>query len=150
QSAQAPADRPRPTQFTDDRPFTRVFQNLAKDVMAFPNRDSLLILAAGSGGALAFHPLDDDVANWVTQEGPSSYSKVGKVLGNGWVHGIGAASAYGLGRWTGNARTTHVGSDLIRAQIFTGLVTQGIKVSVDRTRPNGGSHSFPSGHSSAA
>ena len=147
----APAPKPpTPTQFTDDRPFARVFQNLAKDVQAFPNRDSLLILAAGSGGALAFHPLDDNVADWVTLQGPSSYSKIGKVLGSGWVHGIGAASAYGLGRWTGNARTMHVGSDLIRAQLLTGLVTQGIKYSVGRTRPNGGSHSFPSGHSSAA
>ena len=42
----------------------------------------------------------------------------------------------------------HLGSDLIRAQVLTRVVTQGIKLTVRRARPDGGNFSFPSGHSS--
>jgi membrane-associated phospholipid phosphatase len=48
-----------------------------------------------------------------------------------------------------HAAVTHVGSDLIRAQVLNGLTTRGLKIFVDRRRPGGGGHSFPSGHSSA-
>jgi membrane-associated phospholipid phosphatase len=42
-----------------------------------------------------------------------------------------------------------VGADLIDAQIVNGVLTTGLKVAVDRTRPNGGHRSFPSGHTSS-
>src|SRR6185295_15286968 len=44
---------------------------------------------------------------------------------------------------------SHVGLDLIRAEIVDEVLVQGIKVSVRRTRPNGGTYSFPSGHAAA-
>jgi membrane-associated phospholipid phosphatase len=37
----------------------------------------------------------------------------------------------------------------VEAQIVNGVLTQGIKLAVNRTRPSGGSYSFPSGHTSA-
>lgn len=39
---------------------------------------------------------------------------------------------------------------LAEAFAVTEIVTQGLKYTVRETRPNGGSHSFPSGHTSAA
>jgi len=42
------------------------------------------------------------------------------------------------------------GSDLFRAHIFNGLITLGSKGFVNRTRPNGGPYSYPSGHTSTA
>jgi membrane-associated phospholipid phosphatase len=41
-----------------------------------------------------------------------------------------------------------LGSDLVRAQIVTQSVTLGIKLSVQRTRPDGTQYSLPSGHAS--
>jgi membrane-associated phospholipid phosphatase len=45
---------------------------------------------------------------------------------------------------------THVGSDLVRAQVLNGLITKGLKLAIDRERPSGGRHAFPSGHTAAA
>jgi membrane-associated phospholipid phosphatase len=44
---------------------------------------------------------------------------------------------------------SHLGFDLLRAQIVDEAFVQGLKFSVRRTRPNGGKYSFPSGHSAA-
>ena len=41
-----------------------------------------------------------------------------------------------------------MGSDLVRAQIVTQMMTAGIKLSVRRGRPDGTMYSFPSGHAS--
>ena len=43
-----------------------------------------------------------------------------------------------------------MGADLVDAQIVNGVLTTGLKVAVDRTRPSGGRRSFPSGHTSSA
>jgi membrane-associated phospholipid phosphatase len=43
-----------------------------------------------------------------------------------------------------------LGADLVRAQFVSQGVTQAIKLSVGRTRPDGTSMSFPSGHSASA
>jgi membrane-associated phospholipid phosphatase len=50
-----------------------------------------------------------------------------------------------------NGRTnkvSHLGFDLLRAQILALSLTYGIKVAVQRDRPNGNCCSFPSGHAS--
>jgi membrane-associated phospholipid phosphatase len=54
-----------------------------------------------------------------------------------------------VGRLAHNPGLGSAGADLIGAQIVNGVITQGIKVSTNRTRPSGGPHSFPSGHTSA-
>jgi membrane-associated phospholipid phosphatase len=56
---------------------------------------------------------------------------------------------YVIGRASHNARIGALGADLVDAQIVNGVLTQGIKVWVHRTRPSGSRHSFPSGHTSA-
>ena len=60
-----------------------------------------------------------------------------------------AVATYAAGRLTNHPQVTHIGSDLIRAQILNGVITNVIKVSVDRTRPSGAPRAFPSGHTSA-
>jgi membrane-associated phospholipid phosphatase len=136
--------------FPDNRPFTRIFQNLGHDVRTLPSTTSLAIFSVGAGSALAFRASDDDVSGWATRVGPSSYSRLGSVLGDAWTQVSGAAATYAIGRIGGNAELTHVGGDLLRAHALNGIITQGLKVTVDRTRPSGGHHSFPSGHTSAS
>ena len=60
-----------------------------------------------------------------------------------------ALAVYVVGRLSHQALWTRVGADLIDAQIVNGVLTTGLKVAVDRTRPNGGHRSFPSGHTSS-
>ncbi|HVQ41281.1 MAG TPA: phosphatase PAP2 family protein, partial [Vicinamibacterales bacterium] len=59
---------------------------------------------------------------------------------------------YALEPENGTAHTnkwSHLGFDLVRAQILTQAFTQAIKQTVRRDRPTGECCSFPSGHSSA-
>lgn len=145
---QPPTEPSEATRWPDDKPFSRVVQNLGHDLVALPSLNTGLILGAGGLGAWAVHPKDDDLANWAAQSDPS-LSTLGAVFGDGWFQGSVATVAYITGRLNKDAKTTHVASDLIRAQILNGVITTGLKVGVNRERPDGGNHSFPSGHASA-
>lgn len=133
-----------------DRPFAGLFVNLGRDVSALPSSTTLAALAVGGVGALVSHPSDDNLSGWVEQRPSASYSRLGRVAGDGWTQAGVAVGTYVVGLATGHRATTHLGADLIRGQFLTGLITQGLKVGVDRRRPSGGRHSFPSGHTSAA
>lgn len=135
--------------WTDDKPFERMVQNLGHDVRSLPRLETLAIVAVGAAGAAALHQVDDRVAALSVRSGRSSYSGLGETLGDGWFQAGAAVGTYAIGRLSHDAKTTHVGSDLVRAQILNGLITQGLKATVGRARPGGGAHSFPSGHSSA-
>jgi hypothetical protein len=132
-----------------DRPFHQLLTNLGTDFRALPSRDTAIIAGVGTAAALAMRPADDNAAEWGQSLEPSQYASVGAWLGDGWVQGGAAVTTYAIGVATKNTRTAHIGSDLIRAQLMNGLMTRGLKIFVDRERPNGGGHSFPSGHSSA-
>src|SRR5215831_1793684 len=43
--------------------FSSLFHNLGDDLKHMPRKNSLYWLAAGSAGALAIHPADDDINN---------------------------------------------------------------------------------------
>ena len=149
---QTPPAVPPPAEIAwpDDRPFTRLFHNLAHDFRALPSRTTGLMLAAGGGGALVVHPFDDNVAGWVETVGDSSYTQLGNVLGDAWTQAGGAVATYAIGKMMKRPEVAHVGSDLIRAQALNGVITTTIKIAVNRTRPSGGHRAFPSGHTSAA
>ena len=42
------------------------------------------------------------------------------------------------------------GSEMARSVLYSGVVTIALKAAVQRTRPDGGPYSFPSGHAAAA
>ena len=60
----------------------------------------------------------------------------------------GRLGRYVVGRWRQYPKAAHAGMDLLRAQIIAETLTQGIKVSVRRERPDGTRFAFPSGHAS--
>ena len=132
-----------------ERPFHDLFTNLGRDFQALPSRDTALIGAVGTAAALSMRPADDNASEWGRRLGHSQYAQLGAWLGDGWTQGGAALATYVVGAATKNAKVTHIGSDLIRTQVLNGLTTRGLKVFVDRERPGGGGHSFPSGHSSA-
>jgi len=47
-------------------------------------------------------------------------------------------------------KVSHLGYDLLRAQIVSQVIVQGAKFAVRRDRPNGDSWGFPSGHAATA
>jgi len=59
-------------------------------------------------------------------------------------------ATYTLGRAIHRPKLALVGADLIRAQVLGQTLTQAVKMSVNRTRPDGTTLSFPSGHTSAS
>ncbi len=132
-----------------DRPFTRIFHNLTRDLSRLPSRDTAILLAVGGSLSLAAHP-GDRTATASLSRSPASdvILELGEVGGGTAVQVGGAVATYLVGRLSGRARVAHVGSDLIRAQILNAILTQGLKVVVGRRRPDDGTHSFPSGHAS--
>jgi len=62
----------------------------------------------------------------------------------------GSLVTYAVGRLAAKSAIAHIGSDLVRSQVLAQGVTQGIKLATRRTRPDGTSLSFPSGHTASA
>jgi membrane-associated phospholipid phosphatase len=125
------------------------------DFKAFPQRTSTwVILAIGGGAAAVAYPFDKDLAEELAESPARKYFAPGRVLGYGWVQAGFAIGTYAWGRATfkpGEGRTnkiSHLGFDLLRANILTSALTYGIKISVQRDRPTGECCSFPSGHAS--
>jgi membrane-associated phospholipid phosphatase len=128
------------------------------DFVAFPKRKSTwAILAIGGAAALAVHPWDDEInANAVEADGLRKFLKPGKYLGYGWVQGGAAVGLYLVGRYamkpdvpgTHTNKMSHLGFDLLQANLVTQGLTYGIKYAVRRDRPTGECCAFPSGHAS--
>jgi membrane-associated phospholipid phosphatase len=146
----SPAAEQPPQPWTDDRPLTRMAQNLTRDLVSVPALDTVTIAALGAMGAAVSRPSDHSIARWVDRAGQQrSYTPIGSLIGNEWLQGGAAIATYAIGRVQKSPELTHMGSDLIRAQVLNGVFTTTLKLAAPRDRPNGGGRSFPSGHSSA-
>ena len=123
---------------------------IVRDLRRLASRTPLLTLTIGGALALAARPADARVVASLSSDHTAEESlDAGSTLGNGFVQVGAAVVIYGLGASLHRPATASFGADLIEAQAVTGLMTQVLKVTVDRTRPNGGGHGFPSGHASA-
>jgi len=111
----------------------------------------MFVLLGGGGLAGAVHPLDNDVAGYF-----KNGSKMGKAddvaywAAQFYVLDPAALLVYGAGKLVKDREVALTGEVLLESLIFTQAVTGLMKEAAGRTRPNGGSHSFPSGHASNA
>ena len=154
----AEANRQTPSQPPPEHTgFQALIRSTASDFASFPKRPSTwVILAIGAAGAAAVHPIDDDLnARLVGNETVSRVFAPGKYIGLGSVQAAAAVTTYLVGRYVlpknGERRSnkvSHLGFDLVRAQIVTQALTAGIKQTVRRERPDGTCCAFPSGHAS--
>ncbi len=144
------APPPPPPPPPSDRPIHQFFQNLGRDIVALPSTETVILVGAGVGGALAARPADDNLQGWADGLGASGYTPIGRRLGDGWVQGGAALATYGVGIASGHRTVAHIGSDLIRAQALNAVITRGLKFAIGRRRPSGGPESLPSGHTSAS
>jgi membrane-associated phospholipid phosphatase len=74
----------------------------------------------------------------------------GAILGGKEFQFGSAFATYALGKFIGQERVADVGSKLLRAQFMAQTVSGVIKVSANRTRPDGTNLSFPSGHAAVS
>ena len=143
-SAQAPAD-------TRSVSVARLPVRVVGDFRRLATRTPLLVLASGAATAAAAHSADAAIVRNVgTSDVNSRVFDVGAEAGDGVVQWSAAAAVYGVGLASRSPRMQALGSALLEAQIVEGAITQGLKHTVSRTRPNGGRYSFPSGHESAS
>jgi membrane-associated phospholipid phosphatase len=134
-----------------------LMRSTASDFVAFPKRQSTwVILGIGAGAAAIAYPFDDEINEELQEaDGLRKFLAPGKYLGYGWVQGGAAVGLYVVGRYAlkpdAGSRTnkvSHLGFDLLRANLVTQAFTYGIKYAVQRDRPTGECCAFPSGHAS--
>ena len=134
--------------------FSALVRAIGSDFKAFPQRKSTwAILAIGGAAAAAVHPADDDINEELQESsGLKTAFKPGKYLGSTAVQVSASVGTYLIGRYArpGSSKTnkwSHIGFDLLRAQVVSSTLMYGIKQAVRRDRPTGECCSFPSGHS---
>lgn len=123
-------------------------KGLVVDFKYVPSRENLLWAGVGGGLALAVHPLDDNI-----NRGLVGNNTVDRVFKAGEIMGelptlLGSASiVYAVGRLKDEPRVSHVGMDLIQSLAMAEALTQSLKYTTRRQRPDlSGHNSFPSGH----
>jgi membrane-associated phospholipid phosphatase len=147
--AQPPAGERPAADFTPS--LGRIFADTITDFRRLPSLDSAVILGLGGAVATAGHPADLRVSNGLsTSTSMKGFFGAGQTVGAATTQLAGAFATYSIGRMTGNPKVALIGADLVRAQFVSQTMTQVIKFSAGRTRPDGTTLSFPSGHSASA
>lgn len=121
------------------------------DFKHLASKESVAWLTLGLAGALMAHALDEPSSVGMSaSRGAERMFAPGERMGGASYQFAGALATYGLGRLTGHSKMAEVGADLVSANIVAQAVTSGIKLAVQRTRPDGTQYSFPSGHTSVS
>jgi hypothetical protein len=111
---------------------------------------NLMWVGIGAGAAAAAHPLDDTANARLSGPKLNKVFKPGAVLGQSYTLAPTAVAVYAVGRMSKRPRVSHIGSDLIESLAVSELMTEGLKYTVRRERPDGSTaNSFPSGHAAA-
>jgi membrane-associated phospholipid phosphatase len=124
-----------------------LLHDVGGDYVHFFSIENAAWLGAGGVAALAVHPVDESLAQWVQERNPSV---AGGAYGSQWLHVPVAIVLWGVGAAAGSGPVADTGRDLLRAQISVVSWTYAIKIAAQRTRPNGDPRSFPSGHASTS
>jgi membrane-associated phospholipid phosphatase len=127
-----------------------LIDGLKEDVQHLPSRSNLYFAALGGGLAISAHPFDQTFNVRLR----SHYDAVNAVFAPAKYYGntpeqIGlSVGTYAAGRIFAMPKVSHLGMDLIRAQIITEMLVEPLKLATHRQQPDGSDHmSFPSGHS---
>lgn len=135
-------------------------KDTAHDFWLFPRRRSTwVLLGAGALAALAVHPADDYIEDHIVgSKGAENFFKLGRWVGSAPVQMGTAAGLWMIGRYVlppaanepQTNKWSHLGFDLLRAQIEAQAVVHAIKYTARRDRPTGECCAFPSGHAATA
>ena len=135
-------------------------KDTGRDFLAFPKRRSTwVLLAIGGAGALAVHPADDYVERHIVGNTTANdVFKLGKWVGSAEVQVGASVGLWLVGRYlvapgpdgSRTNKASHLGFDLLRAQIVSQALVQAVKYAAQRDRPTGECCAFPSGHAATA
>ena len=128
-----------------------LLDGLKEDVQHLPSRSNLYVALVGGGLALAVHPADKTFnARLISHyDVVNTAFKPGKIVGQTPVQMGLALATYVYGRTFDAPKASHLGMDLLRAQLIDEGLTEVLKFATHRERPNHENHqSFPSGHAS--
>jgi membrane-associated phospholipid phosphatase len=128
--------------------FKGLFAETAKDFTRLPSRDTARWLAIGTAAALASYKGDSRTTLAFARPQLQEAFESGQTVGSAPFQMGAAIAIFTVGRINGNSRAVKVGGELFRAQTVAQLTTYAIKYTTQRTRPDGTSYSFPSGHTS--
>lgn len=82
---------------------------------------------------------------------PTTVFQSGNVIGNFVFQTAAGFATYGAARVLHNDKGAALGRDIVRAQVLSQVMVQGLKYSIRRERPDlSNNKSFPSGHSASA
>ena len=153
---EGPVDRQIAPQTDEPTQGRSLLRDIGSDLSTFfTSRDTYTILGLGLGTSGVLRPLDNKVIlsrmNGERYQGGGldSVFETGEILGGAVVQFGGAIAAYGIGKGVGHSEISELGRDLLRVQLLSGGMTQLLKYTVRRRRPDGSNRaSFPSGHAS--
>jgi PAP2 superfamily protein len=126
-----------------------LFGNLVEDIKHLPAMENVYIAGVGGGLAVAAHPVDQtfNVRLRSHYDAVNTAFAPGKYIGDTPEQIVLSLGTYAFGRAFDEPKVSHLGMDLIQAQILTELLVEPIKFATGRQRPDASNHqSFPSGH----
>jgi membrane-associated phospholipid phosphatase len=126
--------------------FTQLFTGTLKDFKGLPTATNMQLLSLGTVAAAGAFPVDQKVSGSFSTVRLTETFEAGRTIGATPVHVLASFTAYGLGRSLKNPCLASLGADLVQAQLMAEILSQGVKFTVNRTRPDGTARSFPSGH----
>jgi membrane-associated phospholipid phosphatase len=142
---------PRGSDFDPPKP-VNPFTSVGRDLQRFFSTDTAKVLGI-AGVAAAMASTQDQPFIALSQERlqPAVRFEAGNIGGSFLTQAAAAVGTFAIGKATGHERVSRVGADLIRAQVVSQVVVQGVKFATHRTRPDGSNaQSFPSGHTASA
>lgn len=86
---------------------------------------------------------------WGRSQFADNAFEAGEIIGDGIFPVSLSAASWTFGKLVKSSQLQDFGTDLIRAQAANAILTTLMKRTIDRTRPDGSSYSYPSGHTSA-
>jgi membrane-associated phospholipid phosphatase len=120
---------------------------LGRDITHLPSRQNLLWVGVGTGLSFAAHPFDTQANGDLSGNILNKVFAPGAIMGQSYTLLGVASTVYAVGRIKGQPKISHMGMDLIRSVLIAEFMTEGLKYTVRRERPdNSGANSFPSGH----
>jgi membrane-associated phospholipid phosphatase len=124
--------------------------NLGEDFKHLPSKQNALLAAIGGSLAAGAHPFDKtfNVRLRSHYDAVNTAFAAGKYIGNTPEQVALSFGTYAYGRLFHAPKVSHLGMDLLQAQILSELLVQPIKFAARRQRPDESNRqSFPSGHS---
>ncbi len=121
---------------------------LQSDAAGLLSHENLQLFALGGALTILGHQVENahDEEHFLDTKSLDGVSDTGNVYGNGLTFAGGALGLVATGALAHSPRLLAAGVDLAHSFLLSGALIVAIKTATGRTRPNGGSYSFPSGH----